>query len=52
MQMENPLALRALGSLLNSRPIEEWKDALKKLEMVPEKNIQNVFENKLRGTGL
>ena len=45
----NPLALRALGSLLNSRPIEEWKDALKKLEMVPDQNIQNVLRISYEG---
>ena len=45
----NPLALKVLGSFLHSRPIEEWKSALKKLKMVPNKNIDDMLRISYEG---
>ncbi|KAF3449334.1 hypothetical protein FNV43_RR10062 [Rhamnella rubrinervis] len=45
----NPLALKVLGCFLYSRPIEEWKNALKKLEMVPHNDIQKVLRISYEG---
>ncbi|KAF3449346.1 hypothetical protein FNV43_RR10074 [Rhamnella rubrinervis] len=45
----NPLALKVLGCFLHSRPIEKWKSALKKLEMVPLNDIQKVLRISYEG---
>ncbi|KAF3449337.1 hypothetical protein FNV43_RR10065 [Rhamnella rubrinervis] len=45
----NPLALKVLGCFLHARPIEEWKSALKKLEMVPHNEIQKVLRISYEG---
>ncbi|KAF3449355.1 hypothetical protein FNV43_RR10083 [Rhamnella rubrinervis] len=43
----NPLALTLLGKMLHSRSIDEWKSALKMLEMNPD--IQNVLRISYKG---
>ncbi|KAF3449361.1 hypothetical protein FNV43_RR10089 [Rhamnella rubrinervis] len=39
----NPLALLLLAKMLHSKTIKEWESALKKLEKVPNKDIQKVL---------
>ncbi|KAF3449339.1 hypothetical protein FNV43_RR10067 [Rhamnella rubrinervis] len=45
----NPLALKVLGRSLHTRPIEEWESALRKLKMVPDKDIQKVLRISYEG---
>ncbi|KAF3449357.1 hypothetical protein FNV43_RR10085 [Rhamnella rubrinervis] len=45
----NPLALTLLAKMLHSRSIEEWVSALKKLEKVPNKDIQKVLRTSYEG---
>ncbi|KAF3449356.1 hypothetical protein FNV43_RR10084 [Rhamnella rubrinervis] len=45
----NPLALTLLAKMLHSRPIEEWWSALKKMEKVPNKDIQKVLRTSYEG---
>ncbi|KAF3449358.1 hypothetical protein FNV43_RR10086 [Rhamnella rubrinervis] len=45
----NPLALTLLAKMLHSRPIEEWESALKKLENVPNTDIQKVLRTSYEG---
>ncbi|RDY13182.1 TMV resistance protein N, partial [Mucuna pruriens] len=40
----NPLALKVLGSRLRTRKIEVWKSELKKLEEIPNMEIQKVLK--------
>ncbi|XP_048320483.2 disease resistance-like protein DSC1 [Ziziphus jujuba] len=39
----NPLALRVLGSFLNSKSKEEWESAINKLQIFPNKDILNAL---------
>ncbi|XP_048320074.2 TMV resistance protein N-like [Ziziphus jujuba] len=45
----NPLALKVLGSFLNSKSKEEWESALNKLQMFPNKDITNALRISYEG---
>ncbi|XP_060673960.1 disease resistance protein RUN1-like [Ziziphus jujuba] len=46
---ENPLALKVLGSFLNSKSKEKWENALNKFKKFPDKNILNVLATNYEG---
>nr|XP_015896416.3 disease resistance-like protein DSC1 [Ziziphus jujuba var. spinosa] len=45
----NPLALKVLGSFLNSKSKEKWENALNKFKKFPDKNILNVLATSYEG---
>ncbi|XP_048320048.1 disease resistance-like protein DSC1 isoform X2 [Ziziphus jujuba] len=45
----NPLALKVLGSFLNSKSKEEWESALTKLQIFPNKDITNALRISYEG---
>nr|XP_048320061.1 disease resistance protein RUN1-like [Ziziphus jujuba var. spinosa] len=45
----NPLALKVLGSFLNSKSKEEWQNALNKLKKFPDEDILNVLRISYEG---
>ncbi|XP_060674353.1 disease resistance-like protein DSC1 [Ziziphus jujuba] len=45
----NPLALKVLGSFLHSKSKEEWKIALNKLKIIPNREIQDVLKISYEG---
>ncbi|MED6173527.1 hypothetical protein PIB30_060289 [Stylosanthes scabra] len=47
-----PLAVKVVGSLLHSRDVSQWTDALKRMRKIPNKNIMDVLQISFEGLEL
>ncbi|XP_057731763.1 disease resistance protein RUN1-like [Arachis stenosperma] len=47
-----PLAVKVVGSLLHSRDVTQWTDALKRMRKIPNKNIMDVLQISFEGLEL